>query len=214
MRVGNFSLIVPEGVERESGHVAIRDSQQYTLRLINHCYDARCDVLVTIDGKDMGLYRINAGQQMILERSSLDNGRFTFFSAKSAAGQQVGAAGVAVDLRGLIFATFKPERRRERHVKTSVLRTHSVGMTQPDFGEKHHLGECDMPRGMSHVDSRLGAGVTGLTGHSDQQFTTVSALDYDPAGETTINLRLGVDEFNPRPMTGRTQSNPVPAPVE
>lgn len=54
------------------------------------------------------------------------------------------------------------------------------------------------------------AGGTGLSGHSDQKFTTVAALDYAPEEFVTINLRLVSLADEPRPLF---TSTPVPPPV-
>jgi hypothetical protein len=54
------------------------------------------------------------------------------------------------------------------------------------------------------------AGGTGLSGHSDQTFTTVAALDYAPEDFATINLRLVSLVDEPRPLFAST---PVPPPV-
>ena len=48
MRVGNFSLMIPEGIERDSGHIVLPHEQVYTLRLGNHG-NRRCDAHVWID---------------------------------------------------------------------------------------------------------------------------------------------------------------------
>lgn len=42
MRVGNFSLLIPEGRERDSGHVEMQHNTQYQLRLGNHYHDKPC----------------------------------------------------------------------------------------------------------------------------------------------------------------------------
>lgn len=54
------------------------------------------------------------------------------------------------------------------------------------------------------------AGGTGLSGHSDQEFTTVAALDYATDEFATINLRLISIADEPRPLFAST---PVPPPV-
>lgn len=54
------------------------------------------------------------------------------------------------------------------------------------------------------------AGGTGLSGHSDREFTIVAALDYAPEEFVTINLRLVSLADEPRPLF---TSTPVPPPV-
>jgi hypothetical protein len=60
--------------------------------------------------------------------------------------------------------------------------------------------------------SRAAPGGTGLSGYSEQEFTTVAALDYAPADFTTINLRLVAIVDEPRPLF--IHSTPVPPAVE
>jgi hypothetical protein len=55
------------------------------------------------------------------------------------------------------------------------------------------------------------AGGTGLSGHSDQKFTSVAKLDYDETRFVTINLRLVSVSNEPRPLF--PSSTPVPPPV-
>jgi len=205
MRVGNFSVQVPEGKERESGHVLLDHNTQYVLRLGNHCYDRRCDAVVTIDGKDIGGYRINPGSSIVLERSSHDTGRFTFFRSDSAEAGQAGAGGVATQDRGLVRVVFKPERRRDREEKTSGVVPSSLNMLR--------ARGMDFPKSSGVSGQNASEGVTGLTGRSDQQFYEVPNLDYDPLEETVINIRLvagqGVRELKPV-----AKSNPVPESVK
>lgn len=200
MRCGNFSLLIPEGTERGSGHVAMQHDRQWTLRLGNHSH-VRCDAEVSIDGKDIGAYRIHAGQTIVLERSFQDSGRFTFLKSSSDGAKSAGIDDVSSDLRGLVQVRFKPERRRdlEKCVKTcggmNTLRSSGFAPEAASRG--------------------LESGITGLTGSSDQQFHTVSNLDYDPSGEVTISVRLVHDSFaQPRRLEPVGRSTPVPAAVE
>ncbi len=64
----------------------------------------------------------------------------------------------------------------------------------------------------SSTTARLAPGGTGLSGYSEQQFTTVMELDYAQADFTTINLRLVAIFDEPRPLF--IHSTPVPPAVE
>lgn len=61
--------------------------------------------------------------------------------------------------------------------------------------------------------SSFQAGGTGLTGHSDQSFYDVAALNYDVAEEVTINLRLVAEAVNTVRRLESTRSNAVPVAV-
>ncbi len=202
MRVNNFTVQVREGIEWESGHVKLGHGAVYSLRLGNDDPRRRCDAEVLVDGKHAGTFRLDAGQNMTLERPAHDSGRFTFFAADSSAAGQAGVADVARDQRGLIQVTFRPERRRPPVLRDGPLSLCSAG-TPRAFGYNEPTAKG------------LEAGVTGLTGQSAQQFHDVAALDYDPAGTVTISLRLVCSsEAAVRPLTAVPRSNPVPAPVE
>lgn len=57
-------------------------------------------------------------------------------------------------------------------------------------------------------------GGTGLSGHSKQEFTSVSALHYTSPDEfVTINLRLGGAPSDIRPIVKQQMSTPVPPPL-
>ncbi len=211
MRIGSFSVLIAEGYEHGTGHVGLRHGQVYTLRLGNHG-SPRCDAQVTIDGKDMGLYRINGHDNLVLERNSQDKGRFTFFRAESVEARESGVLVVNTEDRGLVQVRFKPERMRRQDpynpFKSRGPSGQSVGGCF-DVEEKTSGGIGMVPQNMS-------AGITALTGQSDQQFVTVAGLDYDPNGEVVISLRLVEMEAvaqGPRELKPVSMANPVPRSV-
>lgn len=57
----------------------------------------------------------------------------------------------------------------------------------------------------------LHEGGTGLSGRSQQKFSTVAALTSDPSEHVTIHLRLGAKPIDARPLSPR--SSPVPPPL-
>ncbi len=235
MRYGNFSCLIPEGREHGSGHVALEHGQIYQLRLGNHG-PSRCDALVEVDGKSVGLFRINGYGTFQLERPSNDTGRFTFFRADSSEGQAAGATETATVDRGLVRVTFKPEKQQTYYRPAgpggfvprmgSVRPVRSGGPGGQSCGGQHgapyepEIKTCGSILGTTQTDSDVGgdmpaAGVTGLTGTSGQQFVTVAALDYDPTAEVVVTLRLvhepraaGVRKIVP------SNGNPIPEPVE
>ena len=204
MRVNSFSVLVPEGRERDSGHVELNHNTVYSLKLGNHDSNRDCDALVRVDGKEVGGFRIRAGCTMVLERPGHDDGRFTFFEANSQQGTDAGAANVVTSDRGLIQVVFKPERKRTRQ--------QIVG----DAARKGFYGEEKTCGGLRSLSSfapqNVSAGVTGLTGKSGQQFVNVPELDYEPNQEVTISVRL-VCGRGIRELTSTPRSNEVPVPV-
>jgi len=210
MRVGNFCVLIPEGREKDSGHVCLAHGQVYKLQLQNLWRDRACDAEITIDGKDQGGFRINAGCNITLERPSGDTGRFTFYRESSDDAGAAGVASVANADRGLITVRFRPEVKREP-VQHSVRR--GAGGQSCGGAERTLSLRSKGLESSTLTSSNLEAGITGLSGHSDQRFITVAALNYDAAEEVVISVRLVADVAvrELKPVT--PQSNPVPQPL-
>jgi hypothetical protein len=216
VRIGNFSLLIPEGREAGSGHVNLRHGEVYTLRLGNHGPVA-CDAEVEVDGKPVGCFRVHARGSLLLERPSHDRGRFTFFRADSAEGAAAEAGTVSREDKGLVRVRFRPARQRARGSAEDGAWL-AAGNYAKDGGTTADWGGDEEKTGgilsAGHTLKARSAGVTGLTGQSAQNFVTVGNLDYDPAGEVTITLRLVCGgEPAVRPLTA-CRGNPAPAPVD
>lgn len=235
MRVGNFSLLVPEGRECDSGHIELAHGSVYCIKLMNHCYSKRCDALVTVDGREVGFFRLDKGGNLVLERPTNDRGRFTFFRADSQEAQEAGLADVSVNMRGLIQVIFKPEKYytpppqkvsqvssgpsfpvlREAIPPTQVNPTWAYGGCEKTCGcfggEKSPVSKSAELQSLGCCN-RTQEGITGLTGHSNQNFYTVTNLDYDPNEEVMISVRLKCG-LVVRPLESVRKSNPVPEPV-
>ena len=220
MRVGNYSLVVVEGSEREQGYVGLGHGQQYTVRMSSHDH-RRCDAEVVIDGKPVGTFRLSAYGSAVLERSPDDNGRFTFYSSGSEDAGRAGEASVGTADKGLIQVKFTPEKVRSYAGVPSVVRTSSFrggpgGQSMSAFPECHT--SRSMAPGGQHTNStrsteKTVGGITGLSGHSDQRFTNVGAIDLDEVNAVTISLRLVTRDDGPRPLRPAGAGNAVPPPV-
>lgn len=198
MQHTNYSVDIPEGREQSDGYVHMRHGQVYTLRLVNHSA-LRCDAHVEVDGKHIGTWRLSSyGGTARLEHPVNDQGKFTFYRLGSVEGAQAGLQ-VKNDL-GLIKVTFTPERRYEpppaqvtyRDVGASAV----FGVQSRDYQPK----------------SRLAAGGTGLSGHSNQHFGTASHMELDHPAAVVIHLRLVEANDEPRPLMAAS-STPVPPAV-
>lgn len=223
MRVGNFTVLIPEGTEHGTGHVRIAHGTQYTIKLMNGDTYRRCDAVVKIDGKEIGGFQLGplGGLEswIVLERAPHDKGRFTAHAAGSEEGQAGGAAAVEKADRGVIEVTFLPEKKRvqqpvkkvvdyaQQHLLRSSRQYADEAVTNFDGSERSVT-----PAGFK-LERQTSAAVTTLTGSSDQEFLTVPPLDHDEALKTVITLRL-VTEPAVRPLTAAPKGNPVPAPVE
>lgn len=214
MRVGNYSVLIPEGVERDSGHVALEHGRQYTLRLMNHSF-LRCDAEVTVDGKPVGGFRLQGHGQITLETVPNDGGRFTFYSSGTTDAGQAGEGSIAVPDKGLVQVRFVPERQLAGAYKaaTPVLRGGIGGQSVRPLGfSEQRVATCSA---QPEREEKTCGGITGMSGVSNQQFIDVQPLpDRDEANAVTISLRLITFNSGPRPLKAVTPlANPVPEPV-
>jgi hypothetical protein len=119
----------------------------------------------------------------------------------------VSASGEAVvgrEDKGLVQVTFYPERAPRQVTEQLCIRDPDV----PKAAEKTSINNW----------SGMNAGITGLSGHSDQQFVNVGPIDRDETAIVMISLRLvsaTAPSTEPRPLPERNAetSNPVPKPV-
>lgn len=212
MRFGNYTLLIENGLERESGYVGLKHGEQYAVRLGN-ADNRRCVARVTIDGKPVGNFVLNPHEMARIERSVDDAGKFTFYAVDTEESVAAGQADISHYDRGLVQVEFVPEKYampRPTAVKTTgLLRSRgpggqSVGGGMSMFGEPP-LAESDV---------KTSGGITGLSGHSGQQFVTVASPDLDEANAVKINLRLVLRDDGPRKLRPvAVAGNPVPPPV-
>ena len=204
MYLNQFSVRIPEGSERTSGYVEIGHGQQYTIVLRNARFEA-CDAEVSIDGKDIGTFRIYGNSNIRLERKPDDNGRFTFYRKGSSEGNKIGLDSISQDDLGLIRVKFTPE-------KTD--RTQSIlCFPDPYIYYDGTRSPISMGDNVTTCYSANSAGGTGLSGYSDQGFTSVGSINYDDLQETVIYLRLVAADNDPRPLMPVVNTSPVPPPV-
>lgn len=197
MHLGNFALEIPQGHELDSGYVEMRHNTKYTLKLSNND-KRRCDAEVEVDGKLVGIWRVQSNNYIIIERPSHDDGCFTFYRLDSPESQKANL--VENDKLGLVSVLFKPE-------KPYIAPT--VHYSTSDSGMRYSTaGSGDI-----RYSTAPSPGGTGLSGRSEQQFRTVAPLDYDQDSFVQIHLRLVCvnDKLHePRPLT--PVSSPVPPP--
>lgn len=185
MKVGTFAVKISNGTEGNDGYVKMAHATQYSIELTN-LSTIKCDAHVTIDGKFVGLWRIPSGSFIAVDRPVNDNGVFTFYKIDSTESKQVELQ--RNEFLGLITVVFKPEKKKPMN----------FSMEDDDFS-------------FSRKSSNgLSAGGTGLSGESNQRFTSAPIIDYDENNFVTINLRLGAinHALTPRPL--RPAANPVP----
>lgn len=222
MYLNDFSVRVPEGKEVPGGYIELAHNTQYTLVLRNN-RNTKCDARVEIGGKHVGTFRIGMYGSLRLERPSHDDGRFTFYRVGTPEAAAVEPNQSAPDV-GLVKVTFTPGKRIQikpvpksapvyrhtyytsntgDHWGCSTLETDHLTFS----GTASHLADSS-PVPCQAPPSGSSAGVTGLSGKSNQSFFEVANLDYDYTKQTTIHLRLVCMDDGPRPLTAT--SNPIP----
>jgi hypothetical protein len=146
IKLGNFALEVPQGRFLDGGYVELQHATVYTLRLHN-AGTRRADASVSVDGTRIGTFRIPPQGVIEMEHPVHDTGRFTFYQLGSA---ESAAAEIKRNTEaGLITVVFTPERPRATLASQSLLEA--------------SLGVSEM------IDSH-GAGGTGLSGQSFQEY--------------------------------------------
>jgi hypothetical protein len=244
MRLDNFLVKISEGKELNSGYVAMKHNTKYAVQLSNFS-DLQCDAEVEIDGKVVGVWRVQSKDRIIIERPVHDTGCFTFYKIGTREAKK--AELVSSGKLGLISVLFKPEKKIDHSELNLSLEGNSDGGLNLDlsldedtdddfalfldgddsndnldffFDLENELEDAvaeDTDGGLdlsldddsnNNFDLELSAGGTGLSGKSEQEFHTVQPLDYDKTGFVQINLRLGCEADEPRPLT--PVSTPVP----
>ena len=206
MYLNNFSVRIIGGNEAESGYVEMRHGQVYKLSLRNSRV-VNCDARVTIDGKDVGTWRIPSLSSIVLARPVHDDGQFTFYKVGTREARQAQLDEYSGEL-GLIEVVFTPEL-----VEPVVYKEYSYQNQWTNTGGLE-MGACAPivaaagGGSQSRSEKSLSAGGTGLSGQSNQKFGTTYKIDYDLSQRTTIYLRLVARDDGPRPLTAH--SNPIP----
>lgn len=186
MELGHFGLFVRDGKEVEGGYVQMQHNTEYKLHLLNSGSED-ADATITIDGTDVGTFRIAKHSRAIIGRPVHAQRNFLFLKAGTSEAQQ---AGLQVNNSlGLITVKFIPAKKEE-----FVL-----------------LG----PKYLSYNPTRGGmkgasAGGTGLGSTSDQSFVNASRLELDHSRAVTLHLRLICVEPQPAIIPLRPSSTPIP----
>jgi hypothetical protein len=233
MRIGDFRLAIKDSSGQvhegdENGYVVLRHGEHYTIVLGNDSA-GKAVVYGKIDevdwsGGDAGdKFQLRPYGTFNIEHPACDNGRFTFYATGSDEAAAAGEAAVAKEDKGIVQVTFVPERRQIQPTHDDfgyggayrggpVMRGGGATRGGEMFGGPESFGST---RGGG--TKGLGSGISGLAGHSDQQFQQVSGIDEDRDREVTITLRLVHDKsvtYGARPLPGRRTANPVPPSVD
>lgn len=205
---GGFSLSIQNQDEDGRGYVRMIHATTYAICFRNNLGRA-VDAEVSIDGLPMGTWRLTPRRSACVDRPVADTGQFTFYRADSSEGYAVGSGQVARSDKGRVSVRFIPEIERHYPTPTPYAPTNRYAPDQElanDAAPSAQYGARSKTTLPSQ--SRLGAGVTGLSGESDQRFGTTGAIKRDWANAVTLELRLVHDPkleqpIDPRPLPGR-----------
>jgi hypothetical protein len=225
MHMNQFSLRIPEGQETHSGYVEMRHGKQYSIQLRND-RDVPCDAKVSVDGKEIGVWRIYAKSGILLERPAEDTGRFTFYELGTDEAVKAKLHSVKPNDLGLVQVLFTPMRNWTMTVSYPPNYYHpsdpyyykpwpsddnGTAATTNSFPVTLTAMNCS-PGG---TKPQASSGGTGLSGHSQQAFSPVGEIALDHSQATTITLRLIIRQSSDaRELRPIQNANPVPPPLD
>ncbi|KAI8487649.1 hypothetical protein Bbelb_346420 [Branchiostoma belcheri] len=172
----------------EEEFVEMDHSSSYHIRLTNS-HLRSCDAQLSIDGKDVGTWRLEPKQEIELERPEEEQMCFTFFSTRMAPAE----AGIrrGVEENGLVQVTFTPEKMREEKTTVKDLyRGGDQGAEDDTASSDSSSGEEDEPF-RSDTPLNWSSGATALQGISQQEFEQVEGeIEKDEEAQVIMILRL------------------------
>ena len=171
----------------------------YKVKMINNS-DSRVNVVLKIDGKKMGKWRINEFDDVTVERPVHNGRKFTFVKETSWQGAMSGVKAGNLD-NGLVEVTFIPEVQSfsynvsdQIHFRTNsntncygakcAMMNSSLSFAASDF-------MCDIPSTNNESSTR---GATVLGSDSSQKFGTATTMTEDTSRKVTKRVRLVVSK--------------------
>jgi hypothetical protein len=183
--------------DMKNGHkyYPLPNGAEYIVRLNNNT-DKRCNVILSIDGKEMGKWRINAYSGVSLERPTNSPRKFTFFREKSREAKMGGVKAGSYK-NGLIEAKFIPESVsrffNDRVMCDNLNNDCEFG---PRYSGTENINQS-FGIGSIRADSErnsYSSGATVLGRGSSQRFNDASYMKEDKKHSVTKTIRLVVDE--------------------
>lgn len=161
--------------------VALEHGTEYAIRLSNTS-SQRCDAIVRVDGKQIGIWRVNAQSHIDIQRPADDTKRrhLTFYKAGTA---EAAMASISTNSsNGDIVVTFTPE---------------VISVPDPPVLERAQYMslDCEQPHGEDYnlflESAPFSEGATGLGRACTQQFTTTSIIKkIDIENIRVLNVKL------------------------
>ena len=220
--LNGFSLSVfpAEKVHRfGSNYFTMADKTEYKIELSNN-RSVKADAHVWIDGKKVGVWRINNHSTISIERPSDISKKFVLLKEGTVAARDSDIVSGKSE-NGLIKVEFQPEKESYRgYVLESDCSEGSLGFStnniQPMMKSCTNQMYCSAP---TNTNQNLSAAGTGLGSDSGQRFRSVGQLyDIDTENITEIYARLVVDDNKTinrqfQPLRDVRYSTDVPPPI-
>lgn len=118
MRFEDYEVTIPQAVE-DHGYSILKDRQEYSIKITNYGR-VRCNAKIQLDGKDIGTFRLEAGQSSNLEHPVQYQNRFVFCVEGTLKARIAGIGDVPPALLGLLKVTFLPEKIESGNVLAGV----------------------------------------------------------------------------------------------
>jgi hypothetical protein len=194
LRSGNFSVSIKSRYVRKVHknnytYVALKNNSEYSILLTNHS-DKRCDAKVSVDGKNVGKFRIDGYSSIDIDRPVDHARKFTFLRDSS---YRAHVAGIreGEHTNGEVNVVFYPEKHSYPYstgTRCAMRQCYSNGV-----GELSSFSVDGERSGMKGYG--LSAGATALGNMSHQDFDYAEPLHgVDRNNIRSIKLRLIVDD--------------------
>lgn len=214
----SISIISPnvkQIVQGKYNYFSLPNFSEYKLKLINN-RPTRCDAVVSIDGEDIGTWRVNAYSSIMIERPANVNRRFIFVKEFYKKSHDIDGVDVGrIDPNnGVITVVFKPEYpvmcpyESVDYINTpTTLERWSYGSDltsiRPNLADS--VAEYQGSNGIktrqmavNRFNTEYGSGATILGAGTDQNFNTTARIyKYDTDNITSISLRLIITQHKP-----------------
>lgn len=193
------------------GYVELKHGTQYLIG-INNYSKKKADFTVKIDGKEIGTWRLPERDNLIrVERPINATERFTFYGVDSEEYKEIGSD-IKKEDSGVVSVTFIPQKGFYQSPEVIPLSSNwrDGSVLCSDSAKGWGGGQS----ASYSENTKRGAGFTGLSGKSEQQFGIAELMELDHEKAVTINLRLVTAiEKKAKRLTSISSSNPVPPPV-
>lgn len=187
----------------------------FFIQLKNYSTAARCDACIYIDGKFIGLFRINKNAETLIKRPQHSQRSFVFYKTDSSEGTK-GGLSIPNHKQGTIEIIFQQETiPMPRRIATDGMicaggtctrdtpKPFGIDREEPYlFGCKTGINDIETDGGnfCSRDPSRITQGGTTLGKNTNQTFTRADSMKTSPENKWTIYCRMMCDLSDIHPL--------------